>query len=125
MPKSEMKISKSEIDEVPVKNEFDNNSIIEEYSTCHICNEEFHPNDLDLHFATHQVKQEGQILSCEVCDKTFSDKYKLKYHVLDLHIESSRGYPCKSCDKTFLLSRNLEIHNETVHGENMTENLSV
>ena len=81
---------------------------------CHICDEFFDQNNLELHFLTfHTLEDEepSQEYKSEICDKVFSKNYDLKAHI---H-EGEKNNKCDLCDKAFSQSGHLKRHINSVH----------
>ena len=49
--------------------------------------------------------------SCDLCDKRFYEKSKLKLHIKKVHSDTKMS--CDVCDKQFKTSDNLKIHKKT------------
>ena len=70
--------------------------------------------NLQMHMkANHEHKE--QKISCDSCNKTFSDNRHLKDHVLAIH-EGIKNFKCESCSKTFSQKGNLNRHVQAVLG---------
>jgi len=65
----------------------------------------------------HKLKyhKTGEDFSCEICKKSFTDRYKLKRHS-DLHLEG-KTYECSICSAKFLTQSKLHYH-KSKHKEN-------
>ena len=56
----------------------------------------------------------ANLLSCEICNKTFSTKGNLKKHVSSVH-ERKKPFECEICNKVFFEKGTLKIHISSVH----------
>ena len=59
---------------------------------------------------------QGELLTCSVCNKRFSQKVTLARHWLVTHSDSKQKHDCPVCGKTFRIIENLRRHLR-VHGE--------
>ena len=60
------------------------------------------------------TKKEGDVFKCEICNKCFTQKYRLENHISNLH-EVKNGFKCDLCDKTFKNSHYKKKHVLVVH----------
>ena len=92
----------------------------------------------------HESTHKGQETKCYICDKTYADRYSLRYHLrthgigrqirceycnksfskpsrLEAHVKSNhqniRNYPCSVCEKAFKTQVHLENHFRQHSGE--------
>ena len=92
----------------------------------------------------HESTHKGQETKCYICDKTYADRYSLRYHLrthgigrqirceycnksfskpsrLEAHVKSNhqniRNYPCTVCDKAFKTRIHLDNHFRQHSGE--------
>ena len=56
------------------------------------------------------------LYTCEICAKSFQNKYSLNTHKAT-HVEVTS--PCDICNKVFTSLKNLKQHKSTVHTENV------
>ncbi|TRY73481.1 hypothetical protein TCAL_05055 [Tigriopus californicus] len=70
--------------------------------------------------------EEDKAYKCGLCQKNFSEKPKLKYHMLNIHIKS-RPYNCRSpgCTSTFNYCGNLYAHEKKLHGRALGKATSI
>ena len=61
-------------------------------------------------------KKETQKLKCDKCDKTYSSKNALSYHIRSHQVAVERP-SCHICGKQFSCERSLTMHNSTIHEE--------
>ena len=54
-------------------------------------------------------------VECEICHKTFKNKYILKTHMENMHNDSRERYSCPHCDKTFASKYYLKKHIKDKH----------
>ena len=76
---------------------------------CEICKMEV--LDLQRHMRIHDSKKEN---TCEICDKTFSNRGNLKIHLLTHEIKT-KDFKCKYCSKEFTFLKYMNRHIELVH----------
>ena len=72
---------------------------------CHICGSNFKTLKL---LRKHQDIHQEDVSLCNLCEKTFTNKVKLKDHKRYVHSNSS--YECQECKKTYSNPQNLKIH---------------
>ena len=65
------------------------------FEKCHVCNETFDKFSLEVHNLA--CKKE---IACQFCDKTFSKKGHLTYHVSAVH-EVRKNVKCNKCEAGF------------------------
>ncbi|XP_059080450.1 uncharacterized protein LOC131878486 [Tigriopus californicus] len=87
--------------------------------SCDQCDAAY-PQKIDYlkHLAMNHGPEDMKPLKCGVCAKGFSDKSKLRYHMLNMHIKS-RPYVCRSegCTAAFNFNGNLYAHERKLHGK--------
>ena len=54
---------------------------------------------------------------CEICEKVFNTKVKLRGHYNYNHKNCDKVFNCNVCTKSFQLQSNLATHIKNVHGE--------
>ena len=93
-------------------------------------------------------KNKKAVNQCDLCSKTFANKYSFKHHMSDhlldkafeypsckkqfqsrsyfeQHIkEAHEDYTCHVCRKTFGLKQNLHRHQKTIHSLHLIKNLT-
>ena len=79
-----------------------------------MCGESFTSNDC-LKGHVRKVHQ-GQLFTCDICEKSTSTIHTLKRHHRLLH-EKTRLFQCDSCPKVFKLKFMLATHVRRIHGE--------
>ena len=55
------------------------------------------------------------IFSCLKCEKIFSTRHSLNYHINVIHLKTRQRYACTECDKTFPFRGSLKVHVDAVH----------
>lgn len=65
---------------------------------------------LRRHFTLHT----GKAYQCNVCDKSYTEEYKLKEHIQVKH-EKSIHFKCQICDREFTSKGGLKYHTRTIH----------
>ena len=76
-----------------------------------------HKDALHKHVAMLHPDPNGEALICEVCSKSFSNRFSLRNHKKSTH--RSRDFACKLCEKKFKLKVALRQHMiryKTLHG---------
>ena len=59
------------------------------------------PRSLNVHSKCHEVGYDKQAFACQVCDKRYSTKYVLDYHVKSEHMGMKKSFICPICGKSF------------------------
>lgn len=57
---------------------------------------------------------------CEICEKNFDTKNKLRRHHNYVHNNTLKVFNCNVCTKFFPVQNILSAHIKTVHGESVT-----
>ena len=89
--------------------------------TCKICNEKFistSSKEFLAHIQSHSVNplnENNDKIPCELCNKTFANKYYLKAHIKRAH--SQVTFKCGQCEATFKAKYNLKLHIKAIHLE--------
>ena len=65
---------------------------------------------LRRHFTLHT----GKAYKCSICDRSYTEEYKLKEHFQVKH-EKSVHFKCQLCDREFTSKGGLKYHTRTVH----------
>ena len=79
---------------------------------CKICGKKY-KNQISL--KNHENRHSGQI-SCDKCDKRFTDSNGLKYHKKARHSDTNeKKFKCRNCEKSFRLSIQLDCHVKRMH----------
>ena len=78
---------------------------------CHKCPKLFTLEKSMIKHVTlkHRGDEEKYPLTCELCEKSYSDVYGLRRHVSAVH-EKLRPFECSKCSKTFSENTKLKIH---------------
>ena len=69
--------------------------------------------ELEAHTKSHA--KYNLPVECEICHKTFKNKYILKTHMENMHNDSRERYSCPHCDKTFASKYYLKRHIHDKH----------
>ena len=94
---------------------------------CYVCGMWMREDDLKRHSKQHKILTENKELeieendelglikpySCGLCNKTYSYKYNLKTHYLDIHCHER--FHCSVCDKHFVNNEDLYEHFQSNH----------
>ena len=82
--------------------------------SCQICDQSF---TISGQLKSHQKKHiQGNLISCETCNITFSKTYNLEKHNKIYHSGWSR-LNCKLCKKSYTSTRDLKLHITSHTGE--------
>ena len=84
---------------------------------CYIaqCQTMFHSSDA---LRQHQMAvHPNDLLSCNICQKTFSRKQYLQQHVRVMHTQRPR-FACSRCGKTYASKQTMQIHMQTCKAGN-------
>ena len=86
-----------------------------ELKKCSLCDASFKKNSLKKHMSTvhEEKKREGNRPMCNICEKSFSNKFVLQKHKEEVHEKKIIGR-CPTCDKGFSYRASLRIHIESV-----------
>ena len=71
----------------------------------------------ELEATHHKAHKELPTVECELCHKTFKNKYILKNHMKNMHDESRERYNCPHCDKSFANKYYLKKHIASKHAD--------
>lgn len=82
-----------------------------ETKTCPVCNQQF---TSEFRYNSH-VQNHYDEFRCDICDKVFKCKYKMKRHFMTTHQPNST-YSCQHCGKLFLRESALINHQATHFG---------
>ena len=63
----------------------------------------------------HKQHKELDKVECEICHKTFKNKYILKTHMQNIHSETRERYECPHCNKEFASKYYLKKHISSKH----------
>lgn len=69
----------------------------------------------------HKPPKQLPEVECEICHKTFKNKYILKTHMKNMHDETRTRFDCPHCDKTFANKYYLKKHIAAKHGDKHEE----
>ena len=67
----------------------------------------------DLHIQT--VHEKMRPFKCQQCNKSFTCKRNLQYHIQIDHEKIIKPFKCQQCVKSFSSKRYLQLHIQTVH----------
>ena len=71
----------------------------------------------ELEAKQHKAHKELPTVECDICHKTFKNKYILKNHMKNMHDESRERYNCPHCDKSFANKYYLKKHIAAKHAD--------
>ena len=80
---------------------------------CKIC-QKLYQNRLTIKTHLKAVHKFGQSFKCDVCNKEFSHKDRLKFHT-KIH-NQEKNQVCDLCGKSFIHDQNLQLHHLKSHG---------
>ena len=69
----------------------------------------------------HKPPKQLPEVECEICHKTFKNKYILKTHMKNMHDETRTRFDCPHCDKTFANKYYLKKHIAAKHPDKHEE----
>ena len=84
----------------------------EQVINCSLCKQIVPKLDIRKHTAGH-FSSEGSANICNICDKHFLDKTKLKIHQR-IHT-GEKPFMCTFCDKTFATNGQVKKHEDNIH----------
>ena len=67
--------------------------------------------------ALHAEQQQSEPVSCEICHKTFKNKYTLKTHMRNKHNENRERFECLYCQKKLASKYYLITHISNIHSD--------
>ena len=89
---------------------------------CDVCEQDFSAKYLKVHFATehegHQKirrKVPSKEVICKVCEKSFSNKKVVAFHIKTQHSNQCQLFKCNSCEKEFKTKGAMDRHVNSVH----------
>ena len=84
--------------------------------TCDICGSSL-KNRMKLfqHVLAHMNRQQGLLVPCLECGKTFNNKHAMRNHIRNTHGASSHPQPCPHCLKIFKNRGSLQSHITNQH----------
>ena len=80
---------------------------------CTTCGKLFNNQHMKEHILANHTEDHLKPFICKVCNKGFSNKLHLKYH-MNLHT-GEKPYKCKYCGRAFADTGNCRMHERTVH----------
>jgi len=84
---------------------------LKSYSRCTHCSYTTKSSRLlDYHQNVHTGK-----FKCKICDKLFTRKIYLTYHLNDIHRKTRHLHGCEECSARFVSSSGLKMHMQWVH----------
>lgn len=101
---------------------FKRRSVQNEHVAMHTGHRGFKCDECDQTFFTSNQKYKHKesfhgINKCTICDKQFSNKRNLFYHIEKQHKNKCKGFPCIHCSSTFSqksdLTKHMKSHSET------------
>ena len=64
-----------------------------------------------------QKRNNNQSVECELCHKIFKNKYILKTHIKNIHVEQRESFTCQHCGKQLKSKYYLQYHISHLHNE--------
>ena len=78
---------------------------------CDVCGKMYKIKKAMLeHRKTHDAAYEKPKVTCELCCKTFCNRYILECHIRDIHMGQKKSYLCATCGKSFTTRHSLTEH---------------
>ena len=77
-------------------------------------------NELESKIAELENKNKTaieQCVECEICHKTFKNKYILKAHIKNIHSDNHERFECPHCQKQLKSKYYLQYHISHIHNE--------
>ena len=97
--------------ELPQNNKLKVNKKLDK-KTCPVCYKIFYSvGNMNAHVKSHH-NAVGRY-HCENCDKTFSSKIGLQYHIKRMHHSNGDEIACETCDDKFSDFKNYSVHRKT------------
>ena len=96
-----------------------NEEIVTQDFTCMICNKKLlstSSREFLAHVQSHStipLNENGDRISCDLCNKTFAKKYYLNSHIKRVH--SQVTFKCGQCDAKLKTKYYLELHVKSIH----------
>ena len=83
------------------------------HSKCELCNKTF-GNKYNLQGHISAVHKKEKF-KCEHCELEFTAPYTVKKHIKVKHGENQKGFGCDICGKTFAVDKTIRLHKDMVH----------
>ncbi|GFN88133.1 gdnf-inducible Zinc finger protein 1 [Plakobranchus ocellatus] len=78
---------------------------------CDICGKMYKIRKAMLeHRKTHDGAYKKPKVTCELCSKTFCNRYILECHIKDIHMGQKKSFLCSTCGKSFTTRHSLTEH---------------
>lgn len=77
---------------------------------CRYCEKAF-SNRYKVNYHIRQKHHNIAPWQCQFCSESFATATKFRSHIYEIH-DASKPFACEKCDRTFLTKRNLDIHGE-------------
>ena len=106
----------TEIKQQNLKVELDEEAMEEETSTFENNDNERLIEEINKRIMVSKEVDGKQIFTCSVCDKSFTQKNYLKFHI-EIHLEGF-SHACYECEKEYKTRKSLEVHKYQKHSKN-------
>ncbi|CAL1541248.1 unnamed protein product, partial [Lymnaea stagnalis] len=78
---------------------------------CDVCGKMYKIRKAMLeHRKTHDTNFKKTKVKCEMCPKSFCNRYILECHIRDIHMGQKKSYLCSTCGKSFTTKHSLAEH---------------
>ena len=77
-----------------------------------------HEGESEEIVGTESTTEDAVLHKCDICDKSFKDKYKLRKHILNKH-----SFECIECGSMWTKKHDLKAHLQTAHNTTLTSDM--